>query len=201
MKRKADMKEMADGQSAEVWGEVLAIEGSWEDLAMVELERKKLRLIARSRGGTVLFVGPEVAAKTLAAGLLAKRQSRILLRVDLGRVVRQYIGETEKQIDQLFSQAEKAGWVLLFDEADALFGKRTDVNDGHDRYANQEVGYLLGRLEPYRGLAIMTSNCRHESEVDWPVHFNYVVRFEGKAEEKTISRRGLRAVKPQAKKK
>src|SRR5687768_9841054 len=89
---------------------------------------------------------------------LATAASLNVLRVDLGEVVSRYIGETEKNLDRIFAEAEQAGAVLLFDEADALFGKRTAVKDSHDRYANLEVGYLLKRMESYEGLSILASN-------------------------------------------
>jgi SpoVK/Ycf46/Vps4 family AAA+-type ATPase len=95
---------------------------------------------------------------------LATAASLEVLRVDLGEVVSKYIGETEKNLDRIFAEAEKAGAVLLFDEADALFGKRTDVKDSHDRYANLDVGYLLQRMESYKGLSILASNS--ESNID-----------------------------------
>jgi SpoVK/Ycf46/Vps4 family AAA+-type ATPase len=91
---------------------------------------------------------------------LASAASLEVLRVDLGDVVSKYIGETEKNLDRIFAEAEKAGAVLLFDEADALFGKRTDVKDSHDRYANLEIGYLLQRMESYEGLSILASNTK-----------------------------------------
>jgi SpoVK/Ycf46/Vps4 family AAA+-type ATPase len=97
-----------------------------------------------------------------AAGAIVQRlataASLEVHRVDLGEVVSKYIGETEKNIDRVFAEAEKAGAVLLFDEADALFGKRTDVKDAHDRYANLEFGYLLQRMESSEGLSILATN-------------------------------------------
>src|SRR5258708_19466834 len=96
--------------------------------------------------------------KTLAAEIMANELRLDLYRIDLSQVVSKYIGETEKNLRRVFDAAETAGAVLLFDEADALFGKRSEVKDSHDRYANIEVSYLLQRMEAYRGLAILTTN-------------------------------------------
>lgn len=110
------------------------------------------------RGIVGLFAGPPGTGKTLAARVIGSELRRDVQRVDLGQVVSKYIGETEKHLDAIFSMAEARDWVLLFDEADALFGRRTEVRDAHDRYANQEVAHLLSRIEEYDGLAILTTN-------------------------------------------
>jgi len=110
------------------------------------------------RGTTVLFSGASGTGKTFAAAVLAAEIGQDLYRIDLASVVSKYIGETEKKLAQVFDGAERANCVLLFDEADALFGKRSEVRDAHDRYANQEVAYLLQRVERFGGLAILTTN-------------------------------------------
>lgn len=110
------------------------------------------------RGTVALFAGPPGTGKTLAARRLGSALGRDVWRVDIGQVVSKYIGETEKNLDAILAQAEMRDWVLLFDEADALFGRRTEVRDAHDRYANQEVAHLLSRIEEYDGLAILTTN-------------------------------------------
>ena len=116
---------------------------------------------ARYRPGVrALFVGPSGTGKTLAAAWLATRLGLPLYRVDLASVTSKYIGETEKNLAQLFARAEHAEVVLLFDEADSLFGKRTDVKDANDRFANAQTNYLLSRIESYEGIAILTSNSR-----------------------------------------
>ncbi|MFL5756835.1 MAG: ATP-binding protein, partial [Chloroflexota bacterium] len=115
---------------------------------------------ARGRGITVLFAGASGTGKTMAAEVLANDLGLDLYRIDLAGVVSKYIGETEKNLRRLFDAAERSGSVLLFDEADALFGKRTEVRDSHDRYANIEINYLLQRMEDYRGLAILATNMR-----------------------------------------
>ena len=111
-------------------------------------------------GYRALFYGPPGTGKTLTATLLGKHTGKDVFRIDLSRVVSKYIGETEKNLSRLFDKAENKNWILFFDEADALFGKRTDIRDAHDKYANQEVAYLLQRIESYDGLVILASNRR-----------------------------------------
>jgi len=111
-------------------------------------------------GYRALFYGSPGTGKTLTATLLGKQTGKDVFRVDLSRVVSKYIGETEKNLSRLFDKAENKDWILFFDEADALFGKRTDIRDAHDKYANQEVAYLLQRIEAYNGLVILASNQR-----------------------------------------
>ena len=114
--------------------------------------------LSRGRGISALFAGPSGTGKTMAAEVLANGLALDLYRIDLSGVVSKYIGETEKNLKQVFDAAEQSGAILFFDEADALFGKRTEVKDSHDRYANIEVNYLLQRMEDYRGLAILATN-------------------------------------------
>src|SRR5207245_30617 len=111
-------------------------------------------------GICVLFAGPSGTGKTTAAEVLAGALQLDLYRIDLSAVVSKYIGETEKNLRRIFDAAEQSGAILLFDEADALFGKRGEVKDSHDRYANIEVSYLLQRMETYPGLAILTTNLK-----------------------------------------
>ncbi len=127
--------------------------------------------------GVALFAGPPGAGKTPAAQGLARELGRDLLRIDLGRIVSKYIGETEKNLDRLFADAEAAGAVLILDEADALFGKRTEVRDDHDRYANIEVDYLLQKLEAYRGLAILTTNSRQNIDEAFLRRLRTIIEF------------------------
>ena len=121
-------------------------------------ERGPGRRLSAGRGLACLFHGPPGTGKTMAAQVIARALDVDLLRVDLSRVVDKYIGETEKRLDRLFDEAQAAGALLFFDEADALFGTRTDVRDARDRYANLETGYLLQRLELHRGLTILATN-------------------------------------------
>ena len=109
-------------------------------------------------GITVLFAGPSGTGKTMAAEILSNELNLNMLKIDLSQVVSKYIGETEKNLDKIFESANKGGAVLFFDEADALFGKRTEIKDSHDRYANLEISFLLQRMESYNGLAILSTN-------------------------------------------
>lgn len=128
-------------------------------------------------GYVCLFHGPPGTGKTLSAGLLGQRCGREVWRVDLSQVVSKYIGETEKNLGRVFEAAEQHQWILFFDEADALFGKRTSVADAHDRYANQEISYLLQRIEDYAGVVILASNLRHNIDDAFLRRFQSVVHF------------------------
>lgn len=128
-------------------------------------------------GYRVLFYGPSGTGKTLAATLLGKEFSKPVYRVDLSQVVSKYIGETEKNLEKIFVQAENKNWILLFDEADALFGKRTQAKSSNDRYANQEVSYLLQRVENFNGLVILTSNFKNNIDDAFLRRFNSIVSF------------------------
>ncbi|WP_340115190.1 ATP-binding protein [Pelagibius sp. 7325] len=136
----------------------------------------RLAAIAPTRG-VCLFAGPSGTGKTLAAETLARQLKRPLQRIDLAAVVSAYIGETEKNLSIILQRAQAAGAILLFDEADALFGKRTDVKDSHDRYANQEVSYLLDRLARYPGLVILTSSRRDAGALPWPCRLSHILVF------------------------
>jgi SpoVK/Ycf46/Vps4 family AAA+-type ATPase len=125
----------------------------------------------------VLFYGPPGTGKTLTATLLGKYTGRDVFRVDLALVVSKYIGETEKNLAGLFDKAEHKDWILFFDEADAIFGKRTGVRDAHDKYANQEVSYLLQRIEMHSGLTILASNFKNNIDDAFLRRFNSIVYF------------------------
>jgi SpoVK/Ycf46/Vps4 family AAA+-type ATPase len=132
---------------------------------------------SRGLGISALFVGASGTGKTMAAEILARELRLDLYRIDLASVVSKYIGETEKNLKRLFDGAEGTGAILLFDEADALFGKRSEVRDSHDRYANIEVSYLLQRMETYRGLAILTSNLKNALDPAFQRRIRFVVQF------------------------
>ena len=169
----------------------------WQDLVLPDQQTETLRSIeaqvrqrfkvyecwgfaAKDRRGlgiSALFAGPSGTGKTLAAEVLANELRLDLYRIDLSQVVSKYIGETEKNLRQVFDAAEIGGAVLLFDEADALFGKRSEVKDGHDRYANIEVSYLLQRMEAYRGLAILTTNMKQALDQAFLRRIRFVVQF------------------------
>lgn len=128
-------------------------------------------------GYRALFYGPPGTGKTLTATLLGKHTGKDVFRIDLSRVVSKYIGETEKNLSRLFDKAENKNWILFFDEADALFGKRTDVRDAHDKYANQEVAYLLQRIENYSGLVILATNQRAHLDEAFVRRFQAIIHF------------------------
>ena len=128
-------------------------------------------------GYRALFHGPPGTGKTLTASLLGQRAGKDVFRIDLSRVVSKYIGETEKNLSRLFDKAENKQWILFFDEADALFGKRTDIRDAHDKYANQEVAYLLQRIETYDGLVILATNQRANIDQAFVRRFQSIVHF------------------------
>ncbi len=146
-------------------------------------------------GLSVLFCGPPGTGKTMAAEALATRLHLDMYRVDLAQVVSKYVGETEKNLRSIFDAAEASDCLLFFDEADALFGKRTDVKDAHDRYANIEVSYLLERMERFKGLAILASNRRKDMDEAFMRRLRYVIEFPvpGTDERERIWKQGFPA--------
>ncbi|KAA3637484.1 MAG: ATP-binding protein [Bacteroidetes bacterium] len=128
-------------------------------------------------GYRVLFYGPPGTGKTMAASLLGKEFQRPVYRIDLSQVVSKYIGETEKNLEKIFKVAQNRNWILFFDEADALFGKRTKVNDAQDRFANQEVSYLLQRIEDFEELIILASNNKQNIDEAFSRRFNSIIKF------------------------
>jgi SpoVK/Ycf46/Vps4 family AAA+-type ATPase len=132
---------------------------------------------ARSTGVTALFVGPSGTGKTLSAEALANELGLDLYRIDLAGIVSKYIGETEKNLDRVFAAAAHANAVLFFDEADALFGKRSEVKDAHDRYANIEVAYLLQKMEQFDGLAILATNLKQNLDEAFARRLTFTVTF------------------------
>lgn len=180
---------------------------TWDDLVLPNRERQTMRDIAihvrqrtkvyetwdfasksaRGLGISALFAGPSGTGKTMAAKVLAKELRLDLYCIDLSQVVSKYIGETEKNLARVFDAAETGGAILLFDKADALFGKRSDVKDSHDRYANIEVSYLLQRMEAYRGLAILTTNMKSALDHAFLRRLRFVVQFPfPNAEQRTV---------------
>jgi ATPase family associated with various cellular activities (AAA) len=169
----------------------------WNDLVLPELQKQILRQMAaqlrhrlqvyetwgfsergrRGLGLSALFCGHSGTGKTWAAEVLAAELKLDLYRIDLSAVVSKYIGETEKNLKQVFDAAECGGVLLLFDEADALFGKRAEVKDGRDRYANMEVGYLLQRMENFGGLAILTTNLKASLDRAFQRRLRFIVDF------------------------
>lgn len=140
--------------------------------------REEWHLSSRIKPGfRALFYGPSGCGKTFTATLLGKEVGKQVFCIDLSMVVSKYIGETEKNLAKVFELAENKDWILFFDEADALFGKRTNVKDSHDRYANQEVAYLLQRVEDYKGLVILSTNLKSNIDEAFARRFQIMVRF------------------------
>lgn len=128
-------------------------------------------------GYRALFYGPPGSGKTMTASLLGQVTGKDVYRIDLSSVVSKYIGETEKNLGKLFSMAEDKEWILFFDEADSLFGRRTGIKDSHDRYANQEVSYLLQRIEDYHGLVVLSTNQKANIDEAFARRFQSVIKF------------------------
>ena len=134
-------------------------------------------------GVRALFTGPSGTGKTLAAGWIATRLGLPLYRVDLASVTSKYIGETEKNLAQLLARAEQAEVILFFDEADSLFGKRTDITDSNDRFANAQTNYLLQRIENYDGIVLLTSNSQARFDTAFARRIDFVIEFSQPAPE------------------
>jgi SpoVK/Ycf46/Vps4 family AAA+-type ATPase len=128
-------------------------------------------------GYRALFHGPPGTGKTLTATLLGKQFNKDVFRIDLSQVVSKYIGETEKNLEKVFARADRKDWILFFDEADALFGKRSNVQNAHDKYANQETSYLLQRVEDFPGLIILASNFKSNIDQAFIRRFNTIIQF------------------------
>ncbi len=191
--------------------ELLETEMEWDDLVLNADTRRQIRDIEHwtvhkdtllrdwgmgrkmKPGYRALFYGPPGTGKTLTATLLGKQTGLEVYRIDLSRVVSKFIGETEKNLANLFDKAENKQWILFFDEADALFGKRTDIRDAHDKYANQEVAYLLQRIESYNGLVILATNQRGNIDDAFVRRFQAMIHFPlpGVAEREAIWRKSM----------
>jgi hypothetical protein len=189
---RAEARRGLDGLAERVQGRA-----TWDDLILPSAAQQSLRAMVaqvrqrarvhgawgfaaqsgRGLGISALFAGSSGTGKTLAAEVLANELALDLFRVDLSALVSKYIGETEKNLSRVFAAAESSGAILLFDEADALFGKRSEVRDSHDRYANLEVSYLLQRMETYRGVAILTSNLKQTIDTAFQRRLRFIVTF------------------------
>jgi len=156
------------------------------------------RLCPLGRGITAMFAGPSGTGKTMAAQVLARSLGMELYRVDLAGVMNKYLGETEKRIKQVFDLSERGNVLLFFDEADALFGQRTQVKDAHDRFANIEIDYLLQRMEQFDGIAILATNRKGDLDKAFLRRIRFIVDFmqPGPAERLAIWRKVLRDTTP-----
>ncbi len=181
--------------SMEFTAEYIETAMEWDDLVLPSVTLQQIREIENwithndtllhewgmkkriKPGYRALFYGPPGTGKTLTASLLGKQTGKEVFRIDLSRVVSKYIGETEKNLSRLFDKAENKNWILFFDEADALFGKRTEIHDAHDKYANQEVAYLLQRIESYNGLVILATNRRNNIDEAFARRFQTIIQF------------------------
>jgi SpoVK/Ycf46/Vps4 family AAA+-type ATPase len=177
--------------------EKLDVKATWDDIVLPEQEATLLRQIVaqvrvrarvyddwgfrarmnRGLGISALFGGDSGTGKTMAAEVLADELNLDLYRIDVSAVVSKYIGETEKNLRQVFDAAEDGGAILFFDEADAIFGKRSEVKDSHDRYANIEINYLLQRMEGYRGLAILATNMKSALDQAFLRRLRFIINF------------------------
>jgi ATP-dependent 26S proteasome regulatory subunit len=135
------------------------------------------RKLSMGKGINVLFSGPPGTGKTMAAEVIAHALELDLYKIDLSQIVSKYIGETEKNLDRIFTAAHQSNAILFFDEADALFGKRSEVKDAHDRYANIEVGYLLQKMEEYEGMAILATNFRQNMDDAFARRMQAIIEF------------------------
>lgn len=175
----------------------LELRASWDDLILPEDQKRTLLDItsqvrqrltvyetwgfkskgARGLGISALFAGSSGTGKTMAAEVIGRELDLDVYRIDLSSTVSKYIGETEKNLRRIFDAAEDGGAILLFDEADSIFGKRSEVKDSHDRYANLEVSYLLQRMEAYRGLAVLTTNLRSAIDTAFLRRIRFILQF------------------------
>lgn len=187
--------------------EVVECPFGWDDLVVSEVAREQLRelqfvaqarpqlwerpearrLFPGGRGLLALFSGPPGTGKTMASQVVAASLGVDLVRVDLSQVISKYVGETSQNLDRILRQAERLDVVLLFDEADAIFGRRTEVKDAHDRYANTDTAYLLQAIEGYPGLAVLATNRKADIDPAFLRRFRFIVEFEKPgAEERTV---------------
>lgn len=197
--------------SAEFPAKLLTTKMDWEDLVITDQAKEQITEIEHwiahhdalligwkmdkslKPGFRTLFHGPPGTGKTLTAALVGKRTNRDVYRIDLSQMVSKYIGQTEKNLAKVFDRAENKQWILFFDEADALFGNRTNTKDAHDRYANQQVSYLLQRIEDYNGLVILASNFKNNIDDAFIRRFQSMVYFPlpGKEERFLLWQKGF----------
>lgn len=176
------------------WSDLILPQTTLDELQSIEAWYNSNRILMEDwgmqkklkPGFRVLFYGDPGTGKTLAASLLGKYTECPVFRVDVSMLVSKYIGETEKQLSKLFDKAENKNWILFFDEADAIFGKRTSVKDAHDKYANQEVSYLLQRIETFSGLIILASNFKNNMDKAFTRRFHSCIKFSNPKHEERL---------------
>ncbi|WP_294303028.1 ATP-binding protein [uncultured Chryseobacterium sp.] len=176
------------------WADLILPQETLDELQSIEAWYSSSRILMEDwdmqkklkPGFRVLFYGDPGTGKTLAASLLGKYTGRPVFKVDVSMLVSKYIGETEKQLAKLFDKAENKNWILFFDEADAIFGKRTSVKDAHDKYANQEVSYLLQRIETFSGLIILASNFKNNMDQAFSRRFHSCIKFSNPKHEERL---------------
>lgn len=191
--------------STDFGAEYVSTEHDWDDLVLNLSTKKQIKDIeiwlqhnqtlmddwGMSKkikpGFRALFHGPPGTGKTLTATLIGKYAQKDVFRIDLSKIVSKYIGETEKNLSKIFDKAQNKNWILFFDEADAVFGKRTNVRDAHDKYANQEVSFLLQRIETYPGVVVLASNLKSNMDDAFLRRFNSIIYFpKPNAEERLL---------------
>jgi SpoVK/Ycf46/Vps4 family AAA+-type ATPase len=175
----------------------LTTDQQWKDLVLNETTFQLLAKLHDSgkqrQSVNALFYGPHGTGKTLAATILGKELGNEVVRIDLGRMISKFAGETEKNLREIFSRAETKNWILLFDEADALFGKRTAVKDAHNRYAKPEISYLVQRIDAYNGIVLFATNRKGQIDDLFIRRLRYIIHFPlpGPAERLVLWQRGL----------
>lgn len=180
-------------ESSDSWSDIVLPEPQLKQLHEIVAHVKRAQVIfeqwgfakhfSYGKGVTALFEGPSGTGKTMAAGIIAGELGLDLHKIDLSSVVSKYIGETEKNLDRIFGEAQASNAILFFDEADALFGKRSEVKDAHDRYANLEVAFLLQRMEDYSGIVILASNMKQNMDEAFVRRMRFIVPFPSPSEE------------------
>lgn len=167
------------------WSDLVLGQNTWDQLAQLQLWikhddtlRYELGMDKRlSPGYRALFCGPTGTGKTLTVSLLGKEFNKPVYRIDLSQIVSKYIGETEKNLEKIFTRAENKNWILFFDEGDSLFGKRSNTRTAQDRFANQGVSYLLQRVESFNGMVILASNYKNNIDQAFTRRFNNIISF------------------------
>ncbi|MDI3320768.1 AAA family ATPase [Pinibacter soli] len=165
-------------------GKLFTTQKQWQSLNISPLAKAELNTLQtlvplnKMCNYVALFEGDDASDKLAAAALMAKDEGRQLYRIDVSQVVSKYAGETEKNLDKVFNNAQSHDWILFFDEADALFAKRTNVKDSHDKYANQDVTYLMHKIEDYKGVVIVATNSMPSDDDDIKKMSRAVITFK-----------------------